>query len=94
MAKIAIDSPKSPIRLRILALIADLFAWIRAYQKLISRYEQRPTPSQPTNLWTRFSAVTRISLKKVKKERYDLNRGRWGSCPIYSVEYRWTRVEI
>jgi len=69
MVKIALDRPKSPTRLRIIALIADLLAWIRVNQKLIRRYEHRPTPSQPTNLCTRFSAVTRISLKKVKKDR-------------------------
>ncbi len=69
MAKIAIESPRSPTRLRILAFTADLFAWIRANQKLIRRYEHRPTPSHPTNLWTRFSDITRISLKKVKKDR-------------------------
>ena len=79
MAKIARDSPKSPTRFRILAFTADLLACRRANQKLIRRKEQSPTPSQPTNLCTRFSAVTRISLKNVKKDRYDLKRGRCGS---------------
>jgi hypothetical protein len=40
-----------------------------------------------------LSAVTRISLKKVKKDREALKRGRWGSSALYEVEYRWTSEE-
>jgi hypothetical protein len=45
-------------------------------QKLISKDEQSPTPSQPTNSWAKLSAVTKINIKKVNKERYDMNLGR------------------
>ena len=39
----------------------------RSYQKPIKRYESSPTPSQPKNSWRKFSAVTRISMKKVNR---------------------------
>jgi len=42
----------------------------------------------------KLSAVTKINIKNVKKERYDIKRGRCGSCPIYSVEYKCTKLEI
>jgi hypothetical protein len=32
-------------------------------------------------------------LKKVKKDREALKRGRWGSSALYEVEYRWTSEE-
>lgn len=35
----------SPTRLTVNALMADLLAWIRVYQKLISKYEDTPIPS-------------------------------------------------
>jgi len=35
-----------------------------------------------------------MSIKKVKRERYDINRGKCGSPDIYEVEYKCTRVEI
>lgn len=40
---------KSLIRLTIKAFIPLLTASIRVYQKLISKYEHKPTPSQPKN---------------------------------------------
>ncbi len=43
-------NPKSPTRLTTKALIAAAFADGRSYQKPISRYEHRPTPSQPKNI--------------------------------------------
>ncbi len=48
MAMIAIDRPRSPTRLTtnaFLAAVAYVGLW---FQKPISRYEARPTPSQPT----------------------------------------------
>lgn len=30
----------------------------------------------------------------MNNERYDINLGRCGSSPIYSVEYKWTKNEI
>jgi len=56
-----------------MALIADLLAASLVNQKLIRRYEANPTPSQPTNICKKLSAVTRISIKKVNKDKYDKN---------------------
>jgi hypothetical protein len=33
-------------------------------------------------------------MKKVNNDRYDIKRGKCGSSPIYSVEYKCTNVEI
>jgi membrane-bound inhibitor of C-type lysozyme len=41
-----------------------------------------------------LSPVTKINIKKVKKERYAINLGKCGSCDIYSVEYKCTNVDI
>jgi len=51
------------------ALRAARFAVTREYQKLIRRYEQRPTNSHPKNSCAKLSAVISISIPKVKKER-------------------------
>jgi hypothetical protein len=58
-----------------MAFIAALLACIRVYQKLINKYEQRPTPSQPIKSCNRLFPETRINIKNVKKDRYDINRG-------------------
>jgi hypothetical protein len=79
MATIPIVKAKSAIRLTTKALIAALFAWRRVYQKLIKRYEQIPTPSQPRNNIIKLSPVTNINIKKVNKERYAIKRGKCGS---------------
>jgi hypothetical protein len=76
MAKIPSAKPKSPTLLTSIALIAALFACKRANQKLINKYEQSPTPSQPTNICKKLSAVTKISIKKVNKDKYDMKRGK------------------
>ena len=68
-AKMPSAKPKSPTRLTTKALIAAALADGRSYQKPISRYEARPTPSQPKNSCTRLSAVTSISMKKVNRLR-------------------------
>ena len=49
--------------------MADLFACNLVNQKLINRYEQRPTPSQPKNNCKKLSAVTSINIKKVNKDK-------------------------
>lgn len=72
----------SLIRFTIKALIAALFACIRVNQKLINKYEQIPTPSHPKNNWTRLSPVTRINMKNVNKDKYDMKRGICGSSAI------------
>lgn len=70
---------KSAIRLTIKALIAALFAWRRVYQKLIRRYEQRPTPSQPKKRIIKLFPTINKNMKKVNKDKYDINRGKCGS---------------
>jgi hypothetical protein len=41
----------------------------------------------------KLSAVTKINIKNVKRDKYDINLGRCGSCAIYSVEYKCTIEE-
>ena len=79
---IPIVRAKSAIRLTTNALIAALFACKRVYQKLIKRYEHKPTPSQPRNKITKLSPVTKVNIKKVNNDKYDIKRGKWGSCDI------------
>jgi hypothetical protein len=49
IAMIASDRPMSPTRFTTKAFLAAVAADGRCCQKPISRYEARPTPSQPTN---------------------------------------------
>ena len=79
---IPIVKAKSATRFTTKALIAALFAWRRVYQKLISKYEHNPTPSQPRNNITKLSPVTNINIKNVNKDKYDINLGRCGSWDI------------
>ena len=57
----------SPILFTNNACIAALFAWRRVYQKLISRYDANPTPSQPKKSWSKFPEEININIKKVNK---------------------------
>jgi len=66
----AIISALSPTLLTPTAFSDAIQAFCRVDQKLISRKEQTPTPSQPRKNTIKLSAVTRISIKKVKSERY------------------------
>ena len=43
------------------------FAAILVNQKLTNKYEQTPTPSQPTNITKKLLAVTSIIIIKVNK---------------------------
>ena len=61
--------PKSPTRLTMKALMAAALAEGLWYQKPISKYDARPTPSQPKNSCRKSSAVTSASMAKVKSER-------------------------
>ncbi len=45
---IASDSPTSPTRLAMNAFLAAVAASGLSYQNAMSRYDARPTPSQPT----------------------------------------------
>ena len=49
ISMIAMDMPRSPTRLTTKAFLAAVAAVGLCCQKPISRYEARPTPSQPTN---------------------------------------------
>ncbi len=59
----------SPILLTTKAFMPALDAAGRSNQKPIRRYEQSPTPSQPTNIRTMSEAMTRTSMKKVNRLR-------------------------
>src|SRR4029077_1455721 len=66
-ANIPKEKPKSPTRLTRNALIAAALAEGRSYQKPTSRYDIKPTPSQPKNSCTKLSDVTKASMKKVNR---------------------------
>src|SRR5215831_5604120 len=66
--------PQSPMRLTMKAFLpasdADFF-W---NQKPISRYEQRPTPSQPTNIVRNEDPRTSTSMNAANRFRYEKYR--------------------
>jgi len=49
------------------AFKADLLAAILVYQKLISKKEQIPTPSQPQNIRIKLLETIKNNIKKVNK---------------------------
>jgi hypothetical protein len=52
-----------------MAFIADLLPSILVNQKLINKYEHNPTPSHPINNCNKLSPVTKIIIKKVKRDK-------------------------
>src|SRR5262249_37294786 len=60
---------KSPMRLTMNALRPAVANASLSYQNPISRYEHRPTPSQPMNITGRFAASTRINIDPVNRLR-------------------------
>ena len=63
-------NPASPIRLTMNAFLpASAFSG-SVYQNPISRYEHKPTPSQPTNSSSRLSPSTSNSIAAVNRLRY------------------------
>ena len=58
---------KSPIRLIKIAFKADLLACNLVYQKLISKYEDIPTSTQPRKNCNKLSENTKLTIAKVKK---------------------------
>src|SRR5579862_1127030 len=66
--------PKSPMRLTMNALLPALAFAHSLYQKPINAYEHNPTPSQPTNISSRLSASTRVSIAKVNRFNHAKNR--------------------
>ena len=57
------------MRLTMNAFLAALAAERRLNQNPISRYEQRPTPSQKKKRRRKLSASTSISIEKTKRGR-------------------------
>ncbi len=64
------------------AFNADRVALIRENQNPIKRNEQTPTPSHPRKRTSKLSAVTKSNIKKVKRDKYDINLGKCGSSAI------------
>jgi hypothetical protein len=62
-------NPRSPTLFTSIALIADFPACILVYQKLISKNEASPIPSQPKNITKKLSAVTKTSINPVNKDK-------------------------
>ncbi len=70
MRNMAIMKPKSPTRFTMKAFFpASAFAR-SLNQKPISRYEQSPTPSHPTNITGKEEPSTSSSMKKMNRFRY------------------------
>ena len=61
-------NPKSPTRLTRKALRLANMAVGRVYQKPMSRYDTRPTASQPKNNWRKLLDITSINMAKVNSE--------------------------
>ncbi len=62
-------NPQSPIRFVMKAFLPASDALFFSYQNPISRYEQSPTPSQPTNITRKLPPSTRVSMKKQNRFR-------------------------
>ena len=62
-------NPASPIRFTTKALRAALLARAFSYQKPIKRYEDKPTPSHPTNSCAIFGEETKSNIINVNKLR-------------------------
>ena len=63
--------PKSPMRLTMKAFLPASAADFFLNQKPISRYEQRPTPSHPTNITGRLAPSTSTSMNDANRFRYE-----------------------
>src|SRR5687767_3704895 len=82
--------PRSPTRLTMKAFLPASDADCFVNQKPMSRYEQRPTPSQPTNITGKLAPSTSTSMKEANRLRYEKYRAYSlsdSSC-MYAVEYR------
>ena len=66
--------PKSPTRLTRKAFRFAKIAVGRVYQKPISRYDTRPTASQPKNSCRKLLLITSINIEKVNSEMYEKKR--------------------
>ena len=85
-------NPKSPTRFVTNAFLPATAAEFRSNQNEISRYEQRPTPSQPRNVSRKFEPSTSTSIDAANRFMYAKNRLNRGSPCMYPIEYRWISV--
>ena len=82
MMKIASARPTSPTRFIRNAFLAAVAADGRFVYQPISRYEARPTPSQPRYRVTNPLPSTRISIAATNRLKYPKNRRRSGSSAM------------
>jgi hypothetical protein len=68
--KIPMSIAVSPMRVTMKAFLPASAATFRSYQNAISRYEQSPTPSQPTYISTRLFARTNSSIAATNRFMY------------------------
>ena len=69
ISAIASDRPMSPTRLMTKAFLAAAAADGLCCQKPMSRYDARPTPSQPRNRPTKFAERISVSIAATKRLR-------------------------
>src|SRR4029079_15834835 len=83
-------NPKSPMRLTMNAFLPASAADCFVNQNPISRYEQRPTPSQPMNITGKLAPSTSTSMNAAKRFRYEKYRAysESDSSCMYAVEYK------
>ena len=74
MRNIASMNPKSPTRFVMNAFLPATAAELRSNQNEMSRYEQRPTPSQPMNVIRKLEPSTSTSIEAAKRFRYAKKR--------------------
>src|SRR5689334_14883887 len=63
--------PQSPMRFTMNAFLPASDADFLTNQKPINRYEQSPTPSQPTNITRKFAPSTSTSMKAANRFKYE-----------------------
>src|SRR3954453_6664273 len=81
--------PKSPTRLVMKAFLPATAAELCSNQNEMSRYEHRPTPSQPRKVRRKLEPSTSTSIDAAKRLRYAKNRLKRGSPCMYPTAYRW-----
>ncbi len=82
-------NPKSPTRVVMNAFLLATAAALRSNQKPISRYEQSPTPSHPTNVTRKLLPSTSTSIDATNRFMYAKNRPNRGSPCMYPIAKTW-----
>jgi hypothetical protein len=67
MSMRATRNPQSPMRLTMNAFFPAAAAEGLVNQKLMSRYDDNPTSSHPTNMSPKLSASTRVNIEAMNK---------------------------